>query len=282
MDCNYLQYSISDWSQLANCRSNADKDLRISVSKYLNNPDIDGTTVAVTHPKYGTMLAYTIQPSGALTLPLPLGTTDVMRASTLLNELKRYGFYVEFRAEPSLASGQVGLLKSATAFGTTKLRLMRVYDHKDPTSSEIYIVSFDPNRVQDWMNSGYSCSDVEFSETVSAGKALNLSTLANADKYGWDWLYNKVLDIYALLEANASDDGEVIESPYVPPEDDAGDDASSDPPDGAGGEDPVDPEPVDGENPVDPDDPVDPNYPAPSDDPEQAEHPDEPDAGDLE
>lgn len=214
MESNYRRYRISDWSQLADCRSNSSKDLRISVTEYINNPDIEGTQIEVRHPKYGTLMAYIIKPVGNLTLPLPRGTDNVMTSSILLNELKRYGFYVEYREERTLPPGQIELINSAKSLGGRKLRLMRVYDSKDPEVADVYVVAFDPGKVPDWMNSGYSCSKTEFMEVLYKGHAFNLSTMAATAKYRWDWLYNAVYDVYALLDEVA--EGGSFEETDVP------------------------------------------------------------------
>ena len=204
-ESNYRQYKISDWHQLADCRSNASPDLRIRVGDFVQNEYITGTNIRVEHPAVGVLFAYTILPKGRLTLDLPdtFDTSLLVHRENLLAELKRYGFYIEYQEELVLPDQIKEILKTALTLGYTKVRLIRVWDRKRPENAVIRAVAFNPDYDPDtyipWMQSGYSCNDKEYETAIVSGNAMNLASNAVTDKYSWDWLYNVVYDIHRLL-----------------------------------------------------------------------------------
>lgn len=206
-DKTILQYEISDWSQLAKCQSNNSPELKIVVSKYLQNFDIEGTKIEITHPKYGTLFAYTILPKGDLITDINCCCQDVMTHTTLLNEIQRYGFYVDYVAEAHLSAGLVNLLKTIQGLHFDKIRLFAVHENSDPTNSTLYITAFNIQTNEQWLNSGYSPSRKEWEEAILNGTAMNVSGLNEARKYNWSWIYNAVYDIDQIL-SRYDDDAE--------------------------------------------------------------------------
>jgi len=206
MENSILQYNISAWSQLTECKSNNSPDLEIKVFSYIQNDDIVGLKVAVMHPVYGTLMAYTIDPKGELVTDITKEESDIMHSSTLLNELKRYGFYVSFTEEAHLSSGQVNLLKTIQGLNYDKLRLCVVYENNNLDDTRWYVTAFNVKENPDWINSNYSPSRIEWETALVQGSAFNVSGLAYASQYRWDWLYNSVMDIDQIL-ANYEDEG---------------------------------------------------------------------------
>lgn len=198
MENTILQYEISDWSQLTKCHSNNSPDLKIYVSKYLQNFDISGTKVEVKHPKYGTLLAYTISPRGELISDVS-DLEEVMHGQTLLNELRRYGFYVDYQQEANLSLGQVNLLRTIQGLKFDKLRICKVRDISDDFYSSLRVTAFNIKNHDQWLNPGYSPTKKEWEDAILDGSAFNVSGLDEAMKYNWDWLYNAVFDIDAIL-----------------------------------------------------------------------------------
>ena len=199
MDKTILQYQISDVSQLSKCKSNNCPELRINVSDYIQNSDIEGTKVSVVHPIYGTLFAYVINPRGLLVTRIDRCETDIIRGSTLLNELKRYGFYISYEPECSLPMSQVNLLKTLQGLHYDKLRLIVVYEDSDPDISENYVTAFTIKNHPDWINSGYSIPRREWEQALIDGSAFNVSGLDYADKFNWDWVYNSIIDIDQIV-----------------------------------------------------------------------------------
>ena len=200
MDKTILQYQISDWSQLSNCRSNNSPLLNISVSKFMNNRDITGTRVCVNHEIYGTLFAYTIFPRGDLvTNDVSFRTEDVMTSDILLNELARYGFYVDYQEEYHLSTGLVNLLKTIQGLNYDKIRVISVHVDDDIKNNKVYITAFNVRENEYWINSGYSPSEKEWNEAILSGTAINISGLQDGKNYDWSWLYNSVQDIDQIL-----------------------------------------------------------------------------------
>ena len=199
LDNTILQYQISDWSQLTKCMSNNSPELKIKVSKYMQNRDIRGTKVEVFHPHYGTLLAYTIQPKGNLITDITDLDLDIMHSQTLLNELRRYGFYVDFVQEANLSSGQVALLRTIQGLKFDKIRLCSIRDLSANFTKSLRVTAFNIQNHDQWLNSGYSPTKQEWDNAILDGSAFNVSGLDEAMKYNWDWLYNAVYDIDEIL-----------------------------------------------------------------------------------
>jgi hypothetical protein len=199
LDSNILQYQISDWTQLSKCQSNNSPDLKISVSKYMQNWDIEGTKIEVKHPTYGVLFAYTILPKGELITDITKEPLEVMHKQTLLNELRRYGFYVDYQEEAHLPAGQVNLLRTIQGLKFDKIRLFSVADTSTEFYDTIRITAFNVFEHDAWLNPGYSPSKKEWEAAILDGTAFNISGLDEAMKYDWDWLYNGVYDLDAIL-----------------------------------------------------------------------------------
>ena len=203
-----LQYKINSWDQLSQCRSNNSPDLRIRVSKYVQNQDIEGTKIEVTHPTYGTLFALTILPRGDLITNIEKDNLDTIHHDQLLNELKRYGFYVLYEESEYLPSGQVRLLKTLQGLRFDKLRLFVVHDLSDQWEDTLRVTAFNLIDHQDWLNASYSPSKKEWETAILDGTAFNVSGLDEAKKYHWDFLYNNIEDIDKIILRNEEHEDE--------------------------------------------------------------------------
>lgn len=201
----YLQYRVSSWNQLSQCKSNNSDELEIKVSKYTQNYDIEGTKISVVHPKYGTLFAYTIWPKGDLITDITGDIDNVVTHDILLNELKRYGFYVMFVEENRLPAGQVRLLRTLQGLHFDKIRMISVQDLSSDFQASIRITAFNVQKHEDWLNSGYSPTKLEWESAILDGTAFNISGLDEAKKYSWNWLYNIIADIDKILLRNDED-----------------------------------------------------------------------------
>lgn len=206
MEKTILQYQISDWFQLSKCQSNNCPELRIKVSRYMQNVDIEGTKIEILHPKYGVLFAYTILPKGKLISTFKHCKCDVFNTNVLLNELQRYGFYVDFVEENHLSSNVVRLLKTIQGLKFDKIRLMTVHEDNDKSVSDLYITAFNITGHDQWLNAGYSPSRSEWESAILDGSAMNVSGLFEAQKYNWSWIYNGIFDIDQLLSRYDSND----------------------------------------------------------------------------
>lgn len=196
MDNNNLQYTISDWHDISKCMSNNSDQLYLSVCEFVQNDDIKGLKISVKHKFYGTLMSYTIDPKGDLITDVTSQDLDLVTTEILLNELKRYGFYITYVEEENLPEGQVQLLRTIRGLKFDKIRLCRVYDSQ---LSYIRVTAFNILGNEYWLNSGYSPSAHEWEKSILGGTAFNVSGLAEASKYSWSWLYNKIIDLEDLL-----------------------------------------------------------------------------------
>lgn len=197
-----LQYKISKWDQLSQCRSNNSPDLKIVVSKYVQNQDIEGTKIEVTHPIYGTLFAYTILPRGDLVTNIESDNLETMHHEMLLNELKRYGFYVLYEEEQYLPVGQVHLLKTLQGLRFDKIRIFAIQNLSSEWKDSLRVTAFNIMAHENWLNAGYSPTVQEWQNAILDGTAFNVSGLDEAKKYHWDFLYNTVGDIDKILLTN--------------------------------------------------------------------------------
>lgn len=204
-DSSILQYQISDWKQLSKCKSNNSPDLQICVSEYMQNQDIEGVKVEVKHPIYGTLLAYTILPKGQLITDITRKNLEVMHKQTLLNELSRYGFYVDFQEEENLSSGQVALLRTIQGLKFDKIRMFSINDASYSWEDSLVITAFNIESHENWLNAGYSPTKREWESAILDGTAFNVSGLDEAKKYNWDWTYNAILDLDQILSRYSDD-----------------------------------------------------------------------------
>lgn len=199
MEKTILQYQISDWSQLSKCHSNNSPELKIVVSKHIQNDDILGTNICVKHPKYGVLFSYTVDARGDLTSDME-NCSDIITYPILLSELRRYGFYIDYVPEYNLPDHQVDLLRTIRGLHFDKIRVCVVHEIDDYSVTTLYITAFDVKFNPDWLNAGYSPSRKEWENAILNGSAMNVSGLGSAKKFNWSWMYNAVFDIDQILD----------------------------------------------------------------------------------
>lgn len=201
-----LRYKISDWRQLKGCLSNNSKHLHISTKTYLNNKHLNGLNISVEDDRYGILFSYCIGLTGDIITEYS-SITDKFSKDLILTELKRFGFLVEFVQEEHISGSLLDLLMTLSHLNYDKLRLMNHYHYNQDTQKEFVTdaVLFNTEHLVDWINPGYACTDSEFDEAIKSGWALSITNITKRDKkhYDWTWLYNKVMNIDDLLEANS-------------------------------------------------------------------------------
>lgn len=198
-----LQYRISDWHQAIKCQSNLSPDLKISVGDLIQNRDITGIRISVEHRVYGNLFTCLTQAEGVLV------NEDIPRSlnmETVLNELERFGFYIQWVEEPHISAGVYELLSTIRALNYDKVRMVCVHESSRPDVRTNYIAAFSIDKLPGWINASYSPSSKEWESAIVSGNALNIS---NWDKgsYDWSWLYNSIYDIDQLVEEYDGLDG---------------------------------------------------------------------------
>lgn len=219
MDKSILQYRISDWHQLKDCKSNTSPDLKISITDFINNDEIQGTRVSINHPQYGSLFSMLVGDYCYGSLLAPISDTDFYAIDSeqiginqvILKELARYGFYVFFNEEEYLPVAQIEFLKAIKTFNFDKMKLVSVFEDKDLTQTKIYVAAYNIEALPSWINAGYSPSRSEWSQAISKGYALNVSAICRNPEFKWDWMYNQIVDLNLFLEKY-----ENIQNPTVP------------------------------------------------------------------
>ena len=124
---------------------------------------------------------------------------DILTTDQILNELARFGFYVNYEEEPNLTKTTIQVLKTVKELEYDKIRLMFVHSNTDTLSGTIYVVAFNVASNEHWLNSGYSASQSEFTKAITEGTAFNVSNLNSAKSLDWSWLYNSVQDVTDII-----------------------------------------------------------------------------------
>lgn len=201
-----LRYRISNWKQLEECQSNTSRDLHIIVTKYFNNDYLSGLKIRIEHDYAGTMFAYILYADGRI-INKDLGYIPLDTA-TILQELARFGFYVEYNPVKSLSGDQLQYLMTLNNLRYNKIRWITVHGIKDSHTHSVRdmttVVAFNSHKNGNWLNYGYSPSHEEFLESLQNGSAINLSAVSETLKYNWDWLLGFVASINDILEEQYS------------------------------------------------------------------------------
>lgn len=112
-------YAIDNWHQLPNARSNADPNLRIVVTDFVNSDVIQGVRIQVRHPVYGVLFAATVNSSGRLVSYSP---ESELSPAAVLTAIKHFGFDVTFKVNIALNTATKDFLQGALAVGYTHVR----------------------------------------------------------------------------------------------------------------------------------------------------------------
>lgn len=195
-----LRYEITDWNQLPECRSNNNKDLRIKVTTFLQNSDIEGTRISVVHPMYGDLFSYVVDPVGNLVSHYKDTYNDRLSVDDILAHLAKFGFLVQYNQRLHLSEDQVNFLKSINTLGFDKLRIISVYRYVNGVAEFTpKIVVFVASVLPSWLNAGYTVSEQDFLNALNSGLAVNVSGISESHQYRWDWLINTVVSIKDVL-----------------------------------------------------------------------------------
>lgn len=203
-----LQYKITSWRQLPDCLSNNSRDLRIHITDFFNNEELRGFRITVDHTSMGTLFACVLQPRGNIITPGYEYEEHELDVEHILEQLKMFGFYIEYAAELSLPGNQLDYLLTLDNLGYDKIRILSVWTVDKVTSVKSFetkIVAFQADPLGDWLNNGYAPPVSEFLKALNDGTAINLTEISNTKNYRWDWLKGKVMSIEDIIQENADD-----------------------------------------------------------------------------
>lgn len=195
-----LRYRIDNWHDLPQVLSNNSQDLYISVAD-IKDDSLSGTRITVNHDKYGVLFSEIVNAKGYLVSEYQDNIVYSLTDSQIFLELAKYGFLVEWSSAPHLSMDQITYLQILKGLHFDKLRLLNVIEWQDGLQlSNIYIVVFQANDLQAWLDNTYVADKKSFFDALNSGYALNITEVSKRKKYRWDWL-NYVADIQDLLDA---------------------------------------------------------------------------------
>lgn len=197
------RYRISNWHQLTQCLSNTSRDLSITVTDFIQNFKLSGTRIKVDHKEFGTLFACVVNSSGSLINSDESDWISDMTPQAILQEIKKFGFIVDYAPSKSLSGNQLLYLQSLLKLNFDKIRVLSVYSIRNRVKATTYhIVVFNVKDNPRWIDSGYAASDSEFINALSNGSAMNLDNVSDTDKFDWSWL-DYVANISDILADNA-------------------------------------------------------------------------------
>lgn len=203
-----LRYKISSWKQLPSCRSNNDKDFRITVTEFVKNFELCGTRISVVHPTYGVVFSEVLGAYGSFITSLATSdnaSTTAFELDTehILQELRKFGFFITYHQEEHLPNSMLEYLNTLRGLKFDKLRVMNVWTRNTAGEQEFkwYVVGFQSCRHKYWLNNNYSCSNKEFTDALLDGTAINISEMNTSKGFNWSWL-DYVANIDDVLKDN--------------------------------------------------------------------------------
>lgn len=205
-----LRYNISNWLQLSECKSNNSTDLYITVRQIIDDGShrLSGTSILVQHNQYGVLFACLVNSNGTLLTPDPeSGIIEEFTTEEILKELEKFGFLVTFEINQHLSGDQISYLITLDGLNFDKLRRLDVYEYDrlgNKTFAE-YIVAFNVEQCDGWLDANYVCSKTEFLNKLNEGVAINLTHISITKSFDWTWL-TYVADIEDIIEDNGQGD----------------------------------------------------------------------------
>lgn len=188
-----LRYNISDWSQLAQCKSNTSTDLYITVKHVIDDGSgrLSGTVIQVEHTQFGVLFACMVNSKGSILNSDPISSKILeMTTEEILKELNKFGFIVTFEINQHLSGAQISYLITLDGLGFDKIRKLAVSstDRSGHTSISDYLVAFNIEHCPNWITSNYTCKKSEYLDALDSGNAINITNYSQSQQFDWTWL----------------------------------------------------------------------------------------------
>ena len=178
------RYRINKWTQLNKIPSDNSSAVKIVVSEYAQSEILRGININITDPKRGTVFAYTINAQGSL----PNSEVNELTTEQILQELRRWGFNVEFSPQFELSKAQSDFIRSFLTLGCTHIRPLDVKG-----VNETFCVAFnvtDPKLAgyrQKLLTNTYLFERREWNELLTLG-VIMINRQENYKRFSWNWL----------------------------------------------------------------------------------------------
>lgn len=178
-----LRYRISKWEQAVKCKSNLSDKYSIHVVSVEYLPDISGKLIQVEHQNVGIVFSVLLDPKGVRVEPSlilhPLSTAQI------LEQLKCFGFDIEYKPEASLPEEQKQYLREIKNLNMDKIRMMWVTSTKEGSQiTKPVLTAFTSSIMSPWLMNTYCCTQFEFDVRCGQGNAMRLDT----KDFDWSWL----------------------------------------------------------------------------------------------
>ena len=196
-----LRYRISDWHQLSKCVSNNSRDLKLSVTDFVQDTRLSGLRIKVEHFVFGTLFACVLNAKGYM-VTKPSGYVELTPAQ-LLSELAKFGFYVEYSPRKCLSGDQLDYLLTIHKLHYDKIRQLAVTTRTSLSeTTNVYVVAFKVAECSDWLTNTHVATEAEYLSALATGSAINISNISETRSYDWSWL-DYVANIADIIKDNA-------------------------------------------------------------------------------
>lgn len=197
--------------QLPQCLSNQSRELRISVTDFVQDPRLQGLRIQVIHDQFGVLFACVIYSGGTLLKEKDDELISELSWEDINRELEKFGFLVYYHPRQELTSDQLAFLINIHRLGMDRLRPIGVREtHRGYEEVHTEIVAFQADRHPKWLDIKFFPNESEYTKALSDGSAINIRVLSKDHKFSWTWL-DYVADIGHILEEN----GEVFVCPSI-------------------------------------------------------------------
>lgn len=198
-----LQYKISSWTQIGECLSNTDRKLHARCIKIIS-PTLEGLSVRVEHDDYGCLFSYLVNGKGSSLSDLPV---NILSTQTVLEQLKRFGFYIRYEQEKHVPGEMLEYLITLNNLGYDKIRILFVHvptvQVGETDVVRYCVVAFKVKYHPNWVDNLYQAEESELTEGALNGTAINISAISEEKNFDWSFLGDYVLNIYDILEENS-------------------------------------------------------------------------------
>ena len=204
-----LRYNISSWYQLPGCLSNNSKDLSLHVADFHHESEFRGIRITVEHNRYGTLFATIVNAEGYIVSPDEI-TVSSERAYNLpidaiLKEFEKFGFLITYNPKTHLSGNQLQYLMTLQKLKFDKIRILNTWTSpRGVKEFTTHFVAFKAEKMDTWLNSGYSPPESELTQAMLDGKAVDLTYIGCSKKFNWSWL-DYVASIDDILRDNLDD-----------------------------------------------------------------------------
>ena len=183
-----LRYSISNWHQLTECKSNNSRELHIEVTDFINDSRLGGIRITVSHETFGNLFTYVVSPYGSLVSGL--GNIEYeLSTNEILAQLAKFGYLITFKESEHLSGEQITYLMTLQNLGYDKIRILGVWKIQNGVKTyQPKVVVFKILEHPDWLNAGYVARESEFLKALDDGSAINITNISEANRYEWSWL----------------------------------------------------------------------------------------------